>query len=70
MTTMAMAMAQRDTTTITMAMDVVVDDDECDDAILTMCNEGAHCNHDDSKDACALTATMPAHRRRQQHSHS
>jgi hypothetical protein len=68
MTTMAMAMAMAtarwDMTTITMAMDVVVDDDECDDAILTMCDEGDNRNRDDGEDACASMATTPAHWRR------
>jgi hypothetical protein len=67
---MTMATARRDTTMTKMAMDVVKDEDECDDAISTMCDEGDNCNRDDGKDACALAATTPAHRRRQRHSQS
>ena len=53
-----------------MAMDVDNDDDEGDNASLMMCDKGDHCNRDDGKDACASTATTPAHRRRRRHSQS
>ena len=56
--------------TTMMVMDIIDDDDECDNAILTMCDKGDNCNCDDGEDACALTATTPAHRRRRQHSQS
>ena len=69
-TTMTMAMARRDTTATTMTMDVDNVDDEGNDASSTMCNEGDNCNRDDGKDACASTATTPAHRRQQRHSQS
>ena len=48
--------------------DIDDDDDKGDNASSTMCNKGDNHNHDDGKDACALTGTTPAHWRRQQHS--
>jgi len=53
-----------------MAMDIFDDFNECDDAISTMCDKGDNRNRDDGKDACASTATTPAHRQRQRHSQS
>jgi hypothetical protein len=44
-----------------MVMDVNDDDNEGDDASLTMCGKGDNHNRDDSEDSCASTATMPAH---------
>ncbi len=44
-----------------MATDVDDDDDEGDDASLTTCNKGDNRNRNDGKDACASTATTPAH---------
>ncbi len=55
---------------MTMAMDVDDDDDEGDDASLMTCDEGDNHNRDDGEDACASTATTPAHQRRQRHSQS
>jgi hypothetical protein len=49
-------------------MDVDNDDDKGNDASLMMCDKGDHCNRDNGKDACASTATTPAHRRRRRHS--
>jgi len=54
----------------TMATDVDDANYEGDDASLMTCNEGDNHNRDDGKDACASTATTPAHRRRQRHSQS
>ena len=70
MMAMTMAMARGDTMATTMAMDVVNDDNKCDDAILMMCDEGDNHNHNDGEDACTLSATMPAHWQRQGHSQS
>ena len=50
------------TTTMVTTMGMDVDDDKGNDASLTMCDEGDNHNRDDGKDACALTATTPAHR--------
>jgi len=61
-----MVKAQRDTTATTMTTDV--DDDKGNNASLTTCDKGDNRNHDDGKDACASTATTPAHRQRRQHS--
>jgi len=47
-----------------MATDVDDNDDEGDDASSMTCDEGDNHNRDDGKDACASTATTPAHRRR------
>jgi hypothetical protein len=51
-----------------------VDDDNDDDkgnkASLTACDKGDNQKRDDGKDACALTATMPAHWQWRQHSQS
>ena len=52
----------------TKAMDVDEDDHEGDDASSTMCGKGDNHNCNDGKDACALTATMPEHRRCRRHS--
>ena len=46
---------------MTMVMDVNNDDDEGDDASLTMCGEGDNRNRDNSEDSCASTATTPVH---------
>ena len=70
MTTMMMVTAQRDTMTTTMAMDVINDDDVCNNASLTMCDKGDNRNRDDCEDACTSTATTPVHRQRRQHSQS
>ena len=70
MTAMTMVMARGDAMMTTMAMDVVNDDNKCDDAILMMCDEGDNHNHNDGEDACTLSATMPAHWQRQGHSQS
>jgi len=53
-----------------MATDVDDNDDKGNDASSTTCNKGDNRNCYNGEDACALTATMPAHRRRQQHSQS
>jgi hypothetical protein len=53
-----------------MATDVDDNNDEGNDASLTTCDEGDNRNCDDGEDACALTATTPAHWQRQQHSQS
>ena len=53
-----------------MATDVDDDDDEGNDASLTTCDKGDNHNCDDGKDACASTATTPAHQQRQRHSQS
>jgi hypothetical protein len=65
-----MARVRQDTTATTMAMDVDDDDDddEGDNASSTTCNEGDIRDLDNGKDACTLTATTSAHRRRQLHS--
>jgi hypothetical protein len=71
MTTLtAMVTARRATTATTMATDVDDNNDEGNDASLTTCDEGDNRNCDDGEDACALTATTPAHWQRQQHSQS
>ena len=44
-----------------MAMDVDDNNDKGGNASLTMCNEGYNCNCYEGKDACASTATTPAH---------
>ena len=38
-------------------------DDAGDNASSTTSDESLNCNRDNGKDACALTATTPAHRR-------
>ena len=35
-----------------MVMDVSINNNECNDAILTMCDEGDNHNRDDGEDAC------------------
>ena len=44
-----------------MAMDVDDNDNEGENASLTMCKEGDNRNRDVGEDACALTETTPAH---------
>jgi hypothetical protein len=60
-TTMTTATARRDTMT-KRATDINNDDDKDNDASLTGCEEGDNRNRNNGKDACALTATTPAHR--------
>jgi hypothetical protein len=47
----------------TMATDVDDDDNKGDDASSATCDEGDNHNRNDGEDACASTATTPAHRR-------
>jgi len=65
-----MAMARRDMMAMMMATDVDNDDNEGDNASSTTCDEGDNRNCKTGEDACALTATAPAHRRQQRHSQS
>jgi len=52
----------------TMVTDVNDDDDKGNDASSMTCDESDNHNRDNDEDACALTATTPAHQRRRQHS--
>jgi hypothetical protein len=63
-----MVTARWDTMTTTMVIDVIDDDNECDNAISMMCDEGDNRNSDDGEDACASAETTPAHRQRRRHS--
>jgi len=63
-----MVTARWDTMTTTMAMDVVNDDNKCNDAILTMCDKGDNRNSDNGEDACPSTETTPSHQLRRRHS--
>jgi hypothetical protein len=53
-----------------MATDININDNKGNDSSFMTSDEGDNCNHNDSKDTCALTATMPAHWQWQQHSQS
>jgi len=46
----------------TMATEVDNNDDKGNDASSTTCDKGDNHNRDNGKDACASTATTPAHR--------